>query len=74
MNATTQNGRMQNRMQPYRLTQAMPATILLVEDDDVDALCVERAFRKAGQPHAIRRVRDGLEALVEDNGRREVLP
>lgn len=38
-------------------------TVLLVEDDDVDAERVERAFRKAGISHPIRRARDGIEAL-----------
>ena len=38
-------------------------TVLLVEDDDVDAERVERAFRKSGIPHPIRRARDGIEAL-----------
>lgn len=38
-------------------------TVLLVEDDDVDAERVVRAFRKSGLPHPIRRARDGIEAL-----------
>jgi CheY-like chemotaxis protein len=38
-------------------------TVLLVEDDDVDAERVERAFRKMGIVHPIRRARDGIEAL-----------
>jgi len=40
-----------------------PVTILLVEDDDVDAERVTRAFRKAGIATPIRRARDGIEAL-----------
>ena len=38
-------------------------TVLLVEDDDVDAERVIRSFRKSGIPHPIRRARDGIEAL-----------
>lgn len=37
--------------------------ILLVEDDDVQAFLVERAFRRAGVANPIERVSDGQEAL-----------
>lgn len=40
-----------------------PASILLVEDDDVDAMGVERAFRKLRIGNSIVRARDGVEAL-----------
>lgn len=42
---------------------AEEVTVLLVEDDDVDAERVERAFRKSGIACPIRRARDGIEAL-----------
>lgn len=38
-------------------------TVLLVEDDNVDAERVVRAFRKSGINHPVRRARDGIEAL-----------
>ena len=37
--------------------------VLLVEDDDVDAERVDRAFLKLNLPLPIRRARDGVEAL-----------
>lgn len=37
--------------------------ILLVEDDENDAFFFERALRKAGVPHPLRKVRDGQEAI-----------
>ena len=37
--------------------------ILLVEDDDGDAMAVERTFRKAGIANSIVRAVDGIEAL-----------
>ena len=42
-----------------------PVTILLVEDDDVAAEAVERAFRRAKISNPIVRARDGIEALVK---------
>ena len=36
--------------------------ILLVEDDDVDAMNVERAFKKASISHSVVRAADGLHA------------
>ena len=39
-------------------------TLLLVEDDDVAAEAVERAFRKAKIANPIVRARDGVEALA----------
>lgn len=39
------------------------ATILLVEDDDVDAMSVERAFKKMRIANPIIRAKDGLVAL-----------
>lgn len=38
-------------------------TMLLVEDDDVDAEAIERAFEKAKIVNPVCRARDGLEAL-----------
>lgn len=39
------------------------ATILLVEDDDVDALAFQRGFRRLDLEQPIVRARDGVEAL-----------
>lgn len=41
-----------------------PVTILLVEDDDVDAMGVDRAFKKLKIANPVVRARDGLEALT----------
>jgi CheY-like chemotaxis protein len=38
-------------------------SILLVEDDDGDALAVQRAFRKASMTYPILRAVDGMEAI-----------
>lgn len=38
-------------------------TLLLVEDDDVDAMGIERGFKKHRIANSIIRARDGLEAL-----------
>lgn len=46
--------------------------VLLIEDDDVDAERVERAFRKLNLTLPIRRARDGVEALEILRG--EALP
>jgi CheY-like chemotaxis protein len=46
-----------------------PAHILFVEDDDVDAETVMRAFRRQKPDHAFTIVRDGLEALAVLQGR-----
>lgn len=42
---------------------AIPITVLHVEDDDVDALAVERAFRNVTRAPSILRAKDGDEAL-----------
>ena len=42
---------------------ANDVSILLVEDDDVDAEAVERAFEKTRIANPIHRARDGIEAL-----------
>lgn len=39
------------------------ATILLVEDDDIDALGIERALRALHLLNSVHRVHDGVEAL-----------
>lgn len=44
-------------------TDHRPVTVLLVEDDDGDAMAVERAFRKARIANPIVRAVDGIEAL-----------
>ena len=38
--------------------------ILLVEDDEVDIMNVERAFKKAGIKNPLFIARNGLEALI----------
>lgn len=57
---------------------ARPVTLLHVEDDDVDAMVVERAFRRLPGAPAIVRARDGHEALEilrgEDTERRLTRP
>jgi CheY-like chemotaxis protein len=40
-----------------------PISILLVEDDDVDAMAVRRAFKKLKLANEIIRAKDGIEAL-----------
>lgn len=39
------------------------ATVLIVDDDDIDALAIERALRKLKLLNAVYRARDGQEAL-----------
>jgi CheY-like chemotaxis protein len=41
----------------------MAETILLVEDNEDDALLIQRAFRRIGSVHPIRRLADGEQAL-----------
>lgn len=43
--------------------QAKPLNILLIEDDDGDAMAVERAFSKAKIANPIVRAYDGMDAL-----------
>ncbi len=50
--------------------ESRPIRILLVEDDDVDAKAVRRAFDKARVANAIDRVSDGVEALEFLRGER----
>ena len=38
-------------------------SILLVEDDDVDAMGIERAIKKCNSPNPFYRARDGIQAL-----------
>lgn len=38
-------------------------TLLIVDDDDIDAIALERAMRKLRLPNAVRRARDGQDAL-----------
>ena len=40
-----------------------PASILLVEDDDIDAMSVQRAFSRMKIANPIVRAKDGIEAL-----------
>ncbi len=44
--------------------QTKPVTILLVDDDDVDAMGVQRALQKLKIVNPLVRARDGLEALM----------
>lgn len=45
------------------IESTQPVRILLIEDDEVDAMAVERAFRKNRILNEIVRARDGLEGL-----------
>ena len=38
-------------------------SVLLVEDDEIDADCVIRAFKKIGLENLVHRAKDGIEAL-----------
>jgi len=56
---------------------AQPLNILLVEDDDGDAMAVERAFRKHKIANPIMRAIDGIEALEVlrgENGKEKIKP
>lgn len=44
--------------------QTKSVRILLVEDDDVDAMAIERGFRQTKIANEIVRARDGIEALT----------
>jgi CheY-like chemotaxis protein len=44
--------------------QTKSVRILLVEDDDVDAMAIERGFRQTKIANEIVRARDGIEALA----------
>lgn len=48
--------------------------ILLVEDDEVDIMNVERAFKKAGIKNPLYVARNGVEALIMLRGGNEELP
>lgn len=45
-------------------TSALPFHVLLVDDDDVDAMAVRRALTANGSGHRLFTARDGLEALA----------
>lgn len=45
-------------------TETQPVTILLIDDDDVDAMGLERAMRKLKIRNPVVRARDGLEGLA----------
>jgi len=54
-----------------------PLTIVLVEDDDGDAIAVQRAFRKAKIANVIVRTVDGIETLDllrGTNGKEKIAP
>jgi CheY-like chemotaxis protein len=57
-----ENGRHTVSPLVHAMTSHVP-TILLVEDDDVDAIAVERAFAKGNITSSLVVVRDGVEAL-----------
>ena len=46
------------------LNKPEDVTLLLVEDDDVDAMTIERSFRKQRIANSIVRAYDGIEALA----------
>ncbi|MFZ6653950.1 response regulator [Undibacterium sp. TJN19] len=45
------------------IPQTKPVTILIVDDDDVDVMGIERALKKLKIANPIVRARDGIEAL-----------
>lgn len=51
-----------------------PLNILLVEDDDIDAMSLERAFHKMNLPHQITRRKNGLEASKYLTREAQVIP
>lgn len=50
-------------MNALHVDKAVPLDILLVEDDDVDAEAVLRAFHKQQIPYRVTIVKTGIEAL-----------
>ncbi|MEM8713618.1 MAG: response regulator, partial [Planctomycetota bacterium] len=52
---------------PVPDSAASPLTVLLVEDDDVDAMGVERMFKRVSSPHQVElhRAKDGEMGLAE---------
>ena len=50
-------------MNPFVTPAQKPLSILLVEDDDGDAMALKRAFQKARIANLITRAVDGIEAL-----------
>ena len=50
------------------MSETKPVTIFLVEDDEVEAEAVTRAFRKAHIGNPIETARDGVEALERLRG------
>ncbi|MBX3180167.1 MAG: response regulator [Candidatus Hydrogenedentes bacterium] len=53
-----------------------PVHLLLVEDDDIDAMAVKRALREYRVANPLTLARDGLEALefLRGNGKRKAIP
>lgn len=53
-----------------------PVHLLLVEDDDIDAMAVKRALREYRIANPLSLARDGLEALefLRGNGKRKAIP
>ncbi|MCW5748852.1 MAG: two-component system response regulator, partial [Alphaproteobacteria bacterium] len=53
-----------------------PVHLLLVEDDDIDAMAVKRALREYRIANPLTLARDGLEALefLRGNGKRKAIP
>ena len=54
------------------MTENKTVHILLVEDDDVDAEAVRRGFLKYKIANPLHRARDGMEALKEDEKKKEI--
>ena len=50
------------------------ATLLLVDDDEIDSQCVIRSFRKAKIANPITRAHDGIEALDILRGTAQISP
>ena len=46
------------------MKNANEVTLLLVEDDDIDAMTIKRSFKKQNITNPLVRVYDGIEALT----------
>lgn len=68
------NRHLKDLSQFIMLEKDRTVNILLVEDDEVDIMNVERAFKKAGIKNPLFIARNGIEALTMLRGGNEKLP
>lgn len=57
------------------MTNSNDVTLLIVEDDDIDAMAIDRAFKKLRLANSLIRAKDGVEALEflrGENGREPI--